>query len=280
MPDDRTASGTSFHYELDDFTDPWTTNDTVLLQHGFGRSGRFWYGWVPPLSSHYRVIRRDMRGHGGSEDPGPDHIWSADELANDLKEFLDAVELDSIHYVGESVSAMVGVLFASRWPERLKSLTLCSMAMAMPKADYAAGKFFVPGTDMDWRTALTELGVGGWAEAQMFEGGLAGQEGSPERHRWLVDEWDKTPRHVALGLQSAAMDLDVAPLFSGITVPTLVLAPARSALQPLARQVKIYEGIPGSKIAVIDAPSHEVYLDRTAEATAAYLSFLRDLPGS
>lgn len=75
MPTVR-ANNYEMHYEVDDFTDPWKSANTIWLQHGFGRSSRFWYHWVPPLAGHYRVLRRDMRGHGQSTDPGPDYIWS------------------------------------------------------------------------------------------------------------------------------------------------------------------------------------------------------------
>jgi 3-oxoadipate enol-lactonase len=37
-------------YQIDDYTDPWLKNkDTIWLQHGVGRSSRFWYRWVPAL---------------------------------------------------------------------------------------------------------------------------------------------------------------------------------------------------------------------------------------
>ena len=87
------ANNYETHYELDDFTDPWVKDqETILIQHGLGRNARFWYHWVPLLARHYRVIRRDMRGHGQSADPGPHHGWSVDELLTDIKGFLDALE--------------------------------------------------------------------------------------------------------------------------------------------------------------------------------------------
>jgi len=44
------SAAPSLHYEIHDFTDPWKDAPYVILQHGHGRSGRFWYGWVPYLS--------------------------------------------------------------------------------------------------------------------------------------------------------------------------------------------------------------------------------------
>jgi len=41
---------------VDDFTDPWKPAETLWIQHGFGRSSRFWYHWVPPLAAHIRRV--------------------------------------------------------------------------------------------------------------------------------------------------------------------------------------------------------------------------------
>jgi hypothetical protein len=37
------ANNYETHYELDDFTDPWKPAETIVIQHGLGRSSRFWY---------------------------------------------------------------------------------------------------------------------------------------------------------------------------------------------------------------------------------------------
>jgi hypothetical protein len=45
------ANDCEMYYELDDYTDPWLKQtDNVWLQHGVGRSSRFWYHWVPALA--------------------------------------------------------------------------------------------------------------------------------------------------------------------------------------------------------------------------------------
>jgi pimeloyl-ACP methyl ester carboxylesterase len=56
----------ALHYTVDDYTDPWKNAQFVVLQHGNGRSSRFWYSWVPYLARHYRVVRPDARGLGSS----------------------------------------------------------------------------------------------------------------------------------------------------------------------------------------------------------------------
>ncbi len=265
-----TANNYTMHYEVDDFTDPWKKSETIWIQHGFGRSSRFWYHSVPPLAGHYRVIRRDMRGHGQSADPGPDYKWSVDDLLNDMKGFLDALGIEKVHYVGESVGGILGVAFAVRWPERFRTMTLCSTPPAIwPHVQ----KVFAVGYE-NWETALGKLGSGGWVKAIMERGGgLAGT--NPAHIEWVINEWSKTPTHVLQGLCRMVPSVDITPLLKEVKVPTLVLAPARSPLTPMTEQVMIRDSIPGARIAVVEGRGHEIYVDDPDACIAAILKFIR-----
>jgi pimeloyl-ACP methyl ester carboxylesterase len=266
------ANNYEMHYEVDDFTDPWKPAETLWIQHGFGRSSRFWYHWVPPLSRQYRVLRRDMRGHGQSADPGPDYTWSVDDLLNDMKGFLDALGLDKVHYVGESVGGILGIAFAVRWPERFKSMTLCASPTAIRPP---IQRLFAVGYE-DWYTALGTLGPAGWVKALMERGGgLAGT--NPAHVDWILQEWGKTPTHVLQGLCRLVPSVDITPLLPQVKVPTLVLAPASSPLTPLTEQILIRDSIPGAQIAVIAGRGHEIYVDDPEGCIAALSKFLRGL---
>ena len=48
------ANNYEMHYEVDNFTDPWKHAETLWIQHGFGRSSRFWYHWVTGADWHCR----------------------------------------------------------------------------------------------------------------------------------------------------------------------------------------------------------------------------------
>jgi pimeloyl-ACP methyl ester carboxylesterase len=267
-----TANNCAMYYELDDFTAPWRQSETIWIQHGFGRNLRFWSHWVPLLAGHLLVLRRDMRGHGQSADPGPQHQWSAEELLLDMKGFLDTLGLEQVHYLGESIGGTLGIAFAARWPERFKSLTLLAAPTSIPAR---VQKLFALGYE-DWPTALGKLGSGGWAKALMESGsGLTG--GDPARTQWVIREWARTPTHVLQGLCRAVPSVDVAPLLAQIKVPTLVLAPANSSYEPLKAQVAMRDTIPGARIAVIDGKGHEIYADQPEACAAAVLKFIASL---
>ena len=85
MPDLQRGAGLSIHYHIDDFTDPWVESPMLLLQHGNGRSGHFWYRWVPLLAGHFKVVRPDMRGLGRSTRPADlERSLTLDSLVGDL----------------------------------------------------------------------------------------------------------------------------------------------------------------------------------------------------
>jgi 3-oxoadipate enol-lactonase len=64
MPIAQLPGDLQMYYEDDDFTDPWSQAETVILHHGNAQNARLWYAWVPLLARDYRVIRVDARGFG------------------------------------------------------------------------------------------------------------------------------------------------------------------------------------------------------------------------
>lgn len=270
-----TVEGCALHYEDDDFSDPWTPSETVFVHHAFGRNSSLWYQWVPLLASQFRVIRLDMRGHGRSAAPATAHVWSVDGLIGDIVAVLDAVDTGPVHYLGEALGGMLGISLAARAPERFRSLTVTSCGAAVPQHETEAA-FAVDG--QGWGDAMEVLGVGGWARQHMVPGGFAGSDGSPERRRWLVDQWQRTPVEVAQSLHATVGGYDVSELLSQVTVPTLVIAAARSHFWDLAAQAQVFEAIPGAQLAVVDGPGAEVCFDNAPDAARAFLAFVASLP--
>lgn len=263
------ANGCRMFYEVDDYTDPWVTGkETVWLQHGVGRSTKFWYHWVPALAREYRVIRRDMRGHGQSSAPPPDHKWSLDELAEDMLAFMDALGLERVHYLGESIGGIIGILFATRWPERLKSLTICNSPTELRRADGQAPA----GSPGSVSSTLANDWSRRWARSLMEQGVISGN--SPAHAEWALNEVSKTPAHVLKGITRTLDGADTSPLLPQVKVPALILAPSRSPITWLSDQIKMRTLIPNARIAVVEGPGHEIYVDRAEECIGAFLEFL------
>ena len=83
--------------------------------------------WDPQIqesSEHFRVLRFDTRGHGGSD--VPPGAYSFDRLGRDVSELLDALKINRVHFCGLSLGGIIGQWLAVHTPERIDRLILCN----------------------------------------------------------------------------------------------------------------------------------------------------------
>ncbi len=104
------------------------TGVPIVFLHGFTLDHRMWREQKEYFAKQYRVIVHDSRGHGKSEAPPTN--YSRDHRVEDLKLMLDQLGIDKCHLVGLSMEGSTGILFALKYPERLRSLTLVSTGAA------------------------------------------------------------------------------------------------------------------------------------------------------
>jgi pimeloyl-ACP methyl ester carboxylesterase len=257
------------YYEDDDFTDPWRARQTIVIQHGFGRNSQFWRHWVPMLAGDYRVIRRDLRGHGGSGDPGASRPWSFDGLIEDLRGFCEALKLEDVHLLGESTGGMLAIGFLATHPARLRSVTLC----ATPKTIGPAGqKLFALGRK-SWQSALMEMGSEGWARELLARPGTF-PSSDPAQLEWAIRQFGRASAESLAGYSTVISTTDITRLLPEVKVPVLILAPTRSAATSIAEQQSIAGALPQSEMVQIDGAGHEIYVDRADECVAAFRGFL------
>jgi pimeloyl-ACP methyl ester carboxylesterase len=95
----------------------------VVLIHGLATNHAFWHIHVLlSLAKDYRVTVYDLRGHGYSGMP-PSQYTSAD-MAEDLHELLDHLEIPKAHLIGHSFGGAIALHYAVVHPERVSSLTI------------------------------------------------------------------------------------------------------------------------------------------------------------
>ena len=259
--------------ELDDYTDPWAPAELPLvIQHGTMRSAAFWRHWVPRLSRTRPLIRRDLIGHGESAVPGPGYEWSIDVLADEMAGFLDALEVEEAHFLGDSFGGIVGATFAARHPDRVRTLTLSSTPPRSPEAESLKG-------DAQWVvTKMQELGSAEWAR-MLLENDVLKATG-PEHAEWVVREAGRTPAEVVAGLLEMLSPSDgsepvtIMPLLGDLPMPVLFIAPPRGPVVSLAEQVAMRDATPDAEIAVIPSPGHEIYVSGADLCIDALLDFL------
>ena len=103
----------------------------VAFSHSLAADSGMWAEQVPALvAAGYRVLRVDLRGHGGSgAPPGP---YTIDQLADDIVLVLDAISVKQCHFVGLSIGGMIGQSLGIHHAGRVKSLMLCDTQACSP----------------------------------------------------------------------------------------------------------------------------------------------------
>jgi len=111
--------------------------EPVVLSGSLGSNLRMWDPQVSALiAAGYRVLRYDHRGHGSS--PVPAGPYSLADLAGDVVELLDHVNVQRAHFVGLSLGRMVAMWLAQHGANRLTSLSLCCTSAQMGPASGCA----------------------------------------------------------------------------------------------------------------------------------------------
>lgn len=106
-------------------------NDTVVFLNGMSQSTLHWKSQARAFQSKFRVLTYDAQGQGDS--PLSDAELSLAIHSSDLADLLNHLDTAVVHLVGFSHGARVALQFAADYPERVKSLVLCS-ATATPNA--------------------------------------------------------------------------------------------------------------------------------------------------
>ena len=98
----------------------------VVFVHGFGASGAYWRWTLRALPPGFRGIAPDLLGHGESGLPSARYDVSCYE--DFLVSFLNALELDQVVLVGNSMGGLLAVRLAMDHPSRVERLVLCDSA--------------------------------------------------------------------------------------------------------------------------------------------------------
>jgi pimeloyl-ACP methyl ester carboxylesterase len=122
MPKALLSSGIRIHYQQ------VGEGPDVVLVHGITGNLAVWHlHIVPALSDRFRLLTYDLRGHGYSETPPSG--YSPDDMATDLLELLDALEIERPVVIGHSYGADTALYYAARYPERVREVIAIEAAL-------------------------------------------------------------------------------------------------------------------------------------------------------
>jgi 3-oxoadipate enol-lactonase len=225
------------------------TGPAVCMTHSLASDGGMWTEQVPPLlAAGFRVLRIDMRGHGGSGPVAGEYTMSA--LAGDVAAVVDALSIARVHFIGLSIGGMLGQAFALEHADRLASAMWCDTLPATPagapevwqqRVDTVRGaNSLAPLADPTIERWLTD----------------AVRQRSPGRWKQIRDTITGTSPGGYLGCVAAIRNFNFVARLPSVRLPVLVVCGSNDAGTPPEGNRQIASLVPGARYEEIGDALH------------------------
>ena len=244
LPSQQIKSGDAeIHY--------WTLGDgpPVILLHPFPVNHEFWLPAAGPLTSRYRLILPDLRGHGASgvgEGPA-----TMEKHAADIRNLMDDADIGRAPLIGVSIGGYLMFEFWRRYPGRVAALGLCNTKAPGDNAEARNGR-------LQAADDVLERGTEPFFES-MIQNVLARttREARPD----LIDGVMRmmrqmSPDDVALVQRGMAERPDSVETLKTINVPTLLLTGDEDMMTGANEAEFMRQRISGSEMRVIPQAGH------------------------
>jgi pimeloyl-ACP methyl ester carboxylesterase len=252
----------------------------IVLAHGITCAIPVWAYQIADLSTDYRVIAFDHRGHGKSAVPPRRHRYSLDILAADLDAVLEATLAPGERAViaGHSMGGIAITSWAERHPDRVPARADAVALINTTTGDLLRNVQFLPVpaplADARVRTAGTLLKTFGAAPllravdrpSRAFVSTIAvGRDADPAVVEFLHQLFTSTPPAGRGGWARTLVDA-LGPEHIGLTnltAPTLVIGSTKDRLLPMvssrhianmAPNLASFVELPGGHCAIVERP--------------------------
>lgn len=247
----------------------------VMLAHGFGCDQNMWRLVVPTLERYFTVVLFDHVGSGNSDLSS----WSQDRYGTmsgyvaDVLEIVRELAVGPVTFVGHSVSAMMGVLAATREPEAFAGLVLLAPSPCFvddPATGYRGG---FSAADIDELLESLDANYLGWSGAMVPV--IMGNPERPELGEELTNSFCRTDPQIARVFARVTFLSDNRADLAAVRVPTLVAQCSSDAIAPPEVGAYVHAQIPDSRLVTLSATGHCPQLSAPEETATAITAFAR-----
>jgi 3-oxoadipate enol-lactonase len=223
----------------------------LVLVHSAGADHRMWDGNLPALGRRFRLIRYDLRGHGGSDVPPPP--YNLDDLGGDLVGLLDALDFATTHIAGGSLGGLVALWLAARHPERVDRAVFAGTAARI-------------GTPETWEQRADAVRRGGMeAVVEVVMARFFSARFRRDRADVVARFVDVLRRQSAdgyVGTCLALRDADLRGEVERVRAPSLILVGSEDVSTPPSDAEFLRHSIAGSRTLLLDGVGHLCTVER------------------
>ena len=235
------------------------SGEPMLFLHGASGVA----GWLPAfqsLSETHDLMVPDHPTYGLSDEP--DWLDSMDDLAMFYLDFLDQMDLNGLHLVGNSLGGWLAMEIAVRSCSRLKSLTLVGAAGIR-----IAGKPIADIFMMDPDDLVREIFVD-----QSFADNILNTELTEEQLDVQIRNRVATAR---LGWQPRLFNPNLRKWLHRITVPTHVIWGDTDKIVDPVYAAEFGQVIAGSEVTMIEKAGHLPHVERSEQFVEVVSNFIQ-----
>lgn len=238
----------------------------IVLLHGWSYDLHLWDALSAALvAAGWRVVRMDLRGHGGSPVQGP---YPFVALSGDLEAVIGELELDRPVILGLSLGGFLAMRYAIDHPDGVRGVVLADTWTTPISLDTAHAQSLpttADGPDALWTWWLERNG-----------GGQALQDPAKKAagERLSRQNADGLRHAIAACASRQPVELDE---LGTIQAPVLVLAGENDRLFSPAMHQEISDAIANSRLHIIAGAGHISVADAPAEFTGAVTQFLTEI---
>jgi len=242
----------------------------VVLLHPFPVNHEFWLPVAETLSTRYRIVLPDMRGHGDSGvGTGP---ATMDKHAADIARVMDDAEIGRAPLVGVSIGGYALFEFWRRHRGRVAALGLCNTKAPADAPEARAGRLQAAndvierGTEPFFQSMIPRVFARTTREMRpdLVEGAL-------RMMRKML------PEDVAQVQRGMAARPDSVDILNTINVPTLIMTGDEDILTGANEAELMRQHIPNSQLRVIQKAGHYSPWEQPQEAGKLLRQFLERL---
>ncbi|TXN00157.1 3-oxoadipate enol-lactonase [Methylobacterium sp. WL64] len=234
----------------------------LMLSNSIATDLRMWDGEMEPLTRHFRVLRYDLRGHGGSAVPPGG--YSLDRLGRDVIELLDHLGIERVHFCGTSIGGFIGQWLGIHSPERIDRLVLSNTSPHVgPPSQWDE---MIRQTLASHIATTADILLKRWFSERMF---VDRPETVSKFHEMIV----RTPPLGIAGCLAAIRDTDLRRTVPLIPVPTMVIGGEDDTPTIPTHSRAIAEAVPGAELHFLPG-IHMLCAEHPREYPALLLDFL------
>ncbi|GAB3154835.1 alpha/beta hydrolase [Amycolatopsis stemonae] len=270
-------------------TGPADSAVTLVLVHGWTQDHRTWDFVLPHLDPGVRVLRYDLRGHGGSAHARRGSATIA-RLADDLAELVaDRVPAGPLVLAGHSMGGMTLMVLAERHPALVRERLAGAAFVATSSGDMDQLTLGFPGlagrSVTRFEPRLARLLAGLRSETLRMRPGMVrsgarklvfGDRPGRAEVDSVVDQLlCAHPASAGLFLDAIAAHRGVGGLGALCDVPSVVLAGEKDRLCPLAHAKVIAEELPHAEFVRYPGAGHMLPQERPYEVARRISALVR-----